>query len=167
MARLGAIDEDRIGAELDRDKTITGAEWAAGARAALPTADAKARAWHLATADATVANETHRQICTHFAHPGQEEVLVPYAARYFDLAEQISAQRGAWATRGVHLAQSALRYLFPAVVADEDLIATLDDWFASTDLQESARRIIAECRDDARRALAVRRANGPLREAQR
>jgi aminopeptidase N len=90
-----------------------------------------------------------------------------YAPRYFDLAEQISAQRGPWATRGVHLAQTALRYLFPALVADEEFIALLDDWLASTDLQDSARRIIAECRDDARRALWVRQANGALTEAVR
>lgn len=160
LARLGTIDDAAIDAELAADPTISGAEWAAGARTAQPTAAAKARAWELATTDPSIPNETYRRICLAFAHPGQEDLLVEYADRYFDLAEDIAAQRGPWAQRGVHLAQSALRYLFPAVVADKTFITHLDEWLATAELTDSARRIIAECRDDALRALRVRAANG-------
>ena len=45
LARAGAADEARIDEELERDRTISGQEYAAAARASRPDADAKARAW--------------------------------------------------------------------------------------------------------------------------
>ncbi|MDO5499683.1 MAG: ERAP1-like C-terminal domain-containing protein, partial [Propionibacteriaceae bacterium] len=163
LARVGAIDDGGISSELERDNTLTGAEQAAGARAAQPTAAAKARAWHRATADPTIPNETHRQICLQFAHPGQEEQLQLFASPYFELAERISAKAGVWAHHGVHLAQSALRYLFPTVVVDQEYIRILDEWLVEAPLQDSVRRIIAEARDDAQRSLRVRQRNRGLR----
>ena len=53
LARLGRIDEAGIAAEEERDTSITGAEQAAGARAARPTAAAKAEAWRLAVEEDT------------------------------------------------------------------------------------------------------------------
>jgi len=44
LARLGRLDDAAIAAEEARDKTVAGAEYAAGARAARPTAEAKAAA---------------------------------------------------------------------------------------------------------------------------
>lgn len=84
-------------------------------------------------------------------------MLAAYAPRYLELAEQISRKQGVWRTHGVHQAQAALRYLFP--LPDPDWLAQLDQWLATATLQDSTRRIIGECRDDARRALAVRAAN--------
>ncbi len=45
LAKAGRADNDRIAAELERDNTISGQEYAAAARAACPTAEAKAEAW--------------------------------------------------------------------------------------------------------------------------
>ncbi len=162
LARIGAIDDAGIAAELARDNTISGSEWAAAARAALPTPEAKEAAWQRATAEPGIPNETHRQICVYFAQPGQEEVLAPFAARYFRLVEEIAAGQGVWKDHGVHLAQTAMRFLFPAEVADAEFVGLLDEWLAATKLPDSTRRIIGECRDDALRALRVRAANGPL-----
>ena len=49
LARLGRIGTDQIDAEHDSDRTISGAESAAGARAALADPQTKAEAWRLAT----------------------------------------------------------------------------------------------------------------------
>ena len=51
LSRMGRMDLDAIAAEERRDSTITGWEQAAGARAALPSAEAKAEAWRLAVAE--------------------------------------------------------------------------------------------------------------------
>ena len=76
-----------------------------------------------------------------------------YAPRLFDLAEQISAQRGAVGHRGRTPRPTALRFTsFPRVVADEELIALRTTGSRATDLTGFRRRIIAECRDEARRA---------------
>ena len=53
LARLGRLDEAAIDAEAERDNTVTGAEQAAAAKAARPTAEAKAEAWRLAAARPT------------------------------------------------------------------------------------------------------------------
>lgn len=157
LARVGALDDAGIDRELARDNTLTGSEHAAGARAAQPAPAAKAAAWRRATAETGIPNETHRQICLQFVQPGQEEVLADYAPRYLELAEQISQRAGVWRDHGVHLAQSALRYLFP--LPDPDWLARLDSWLETAALQDSVRRILDECRDDARRALTVREVN--------
>ncbi|OYO20947.1 aminopeptidase N [Enemella dayhoffiae] len=159
LTRLGVADDALIDAELERDNTSSGAEHAAGARAAMPTEAAKAAAWQLATATAGIPNETHRSICAHFNQPGQAEVLAPYAERYLDLAELISGRKGVWAENGTVLAQAALTHLFPWPTADEEFLKRLDEWLAEAQLEDSARRIIGECRDDAQRALRAREFN--------
>ncbi|WP_432558313.1 aminopeptidase N [Granulicoccus sp. GXG6511] len=163
LARLGAVGDDRIERELARDHTLSGSEHAAGARAARPSREAKEAAWQRATAEAGIPNETHRQICLQFVQPGQEDLLADFAPRYLELAEQISARTGVWRDHGVHLAQSALRFLFP--LPDTEWLRHLDTWLSRAEIQASVRRIIDECRDDALRALAVRAANAPQENA--
>ena len=90
LARRGVFGEEEIATELERDNTNTGAERAAGARAGLPTVEAKAEAWRLATADPDIPNETHRSIAMGFISYGQEDVLAPYVDAYAKLAEAIS-----------------------------------------------------------------------------
>jgi aminopeptidase N len=53
---LGAADPADIEAELARDRTAGGQEWAARCRASIPSAEAKARAWQLITTDLSVSN---------------------------------------------------------------------------------------------------------------
>jgi len=60
LARRGVFGEEEIATELERDNTNTGAERAAGARAGLPTVEAKAEAWRLATADPQGRRESRR-----------------------------------------------------------------------------------------------------------
>ena len=153
LARLGRLGDAEITAELDRDRTITGAEQAAGARAALPTSTAKAHAWRLAVEDPTVPNGTQNAICLGFYQREQDAVLAPYQERYFRAAEAISASTGVWAARGMSLRNNVLRYLFPWPVDKQPFVAKLDRWLAGTDLTGSVRRTIEERRDDLLRAL--------------
>ena len=78
LARLGHADDARIEGELARDNTISGKEHAAAARAAMPTAEAKERAWEQAMVDGTVPNETAKQVVLSFLRDGQQEMLAPY-----------------------------------------------------------------------------------------
>ena len=72
LARLGRLDEAAIDAEADRDNTVTGAEQAAAAKAARPTAEAKAEAWRLAAEADDVPNGTQRAITLAFWQRGQD-----------------------------------------------------------------------------------------------
>ncbi|GAB2469476.1 aminopeptidase N [Luteococcus sediminum] len=158
LARLGAIDEAGIAAEAERDQTITGAEWAAGARAALADADSKERAWVQATTDESVPNGTHLRMCAGFWSYGQADMLRPYAERYLELARTISAGEQGWDRRGTAATQHVLLYLFPHPVADEDFLSRVDELAADEQTAPSVRRILLEQADAARRALRCQQA---------
>jgi len=158
LARLGRLDEADIEAELARDSSITGAEQAAGARAARPDPRAKADAWRLAVEEDSIPNGTQGWICLRFWQRGQDDLLEPYIDRYFAAAEDISAGRGVWATKGTALRKNVLRNLFPWPADQEDFLERLDRWLAGAEINSSTRRVILERRDDTVRALACQRA---------
>jgi aminopeptidase N len=158
LARRGTIGEAEIAAEAERDATAAGAERAAGARAALPTPEAKRWAWQQATAEPKVANETHAQVCTQFWQFGQEDVLRPYAESYLEVAQAISEGRDGWADRSSAIRQHVLGLLFPRHLADREYLARLDRWVAETSPTDSVLRQVGERRDDAERALRCQEA---------
>ena len=125
LARLGWLDDTAISAELERDPTIAGAQQAAGARAAQPAAAAKVDAWQLAVEDDTIPNGTQSAICLGFWQRGQDELLAPYIARYFEAAEAISSASGIWATRGISMRNNVLRFLFPWPVEKQPSFSSL------------------------------------------
>jgi aminopeptidase N len=157
MAGLGRLDEAAIAAEERADGSVTGQERAAGARAARPTAAAKAEAWRLAVDEDAIPNAQQSAICLNFWQRRQDEVLEPYVERYLQLAEDISASRGVWATKGVALRKSALRNLFPWPSEQQPFLERLDGWLAATEVAPSVHRIILERRDETVRALACQR----------
>ncbi len=158
LARLGRIDEAGIDAEQARDDSNTGAELAAGARAARPTAEAKAEAWRLACESDEVTNSVQSAICVSFGQRGQDEVLAPYVEPYLAMVEEASALRGVWATKGAVLRTSAVRNLFPVPTDREPFLARLDDWLGSVTLSASVRRTVEERRADSLRALRCQQA---------
>ena len=153
LARRGVIGEAEIAAEAQRDATAAGAERAAGARAALPTAEAKQWAWQQATAEPGVPNETHYQVCSQFWQLGQAEVLRPYTEAYLDVAQAISEGRDGWAQRSSAIRQHVLGLLFPRPLADREYLARLERWVAETSPSDSVLRQVSERWDDAERAL--------------
>jgi len=162
LARLGRLRDDDITAELEQDQTITGAQQAAAARAARPTAAAKATAWRLAVEEDSTPNGTQSAICLGFWQRGQDHLLAPYTRRYFEAAEAISAASGIWATRGTSMRNNVLRHLFPWPVDKQPLLTELDAWLHRTELTASVRRIVEERRDDLVRALRCQAAGSLL-----
>jgi aminopeptidase N len=154
LAGLGLADEALIAAEEEADGSVTGQERAAGARAARPTAEAKADAWRLAVDEDTIPNAQQNNICLSFWQRYQDDVLEPYVERYLQLAEDISAARGVWATKGISLRKSALRNLFPWPTRQQPFLERLDGWLAEAEIAGSVRRVILERRDEMVRALA-------------
>ncbi|MFT8396028.1 aminopeptidase N [Propionibacterium sp.] len=155
LARMGACDQGLIDMEFTRDQTITGAERAAGARAALADPGAKERAWTLATEDPTVPNATHLRICASFMCYGQEELLVPYPERYLGVCELISAHEGIWAERGHAASQAVLNQLWPSPLADRAFLDRFDEWQQKAQLSAPVRRTLSEHRADTVRAVAA------------
>lgn len=151
LARLGAVSADDIEREREEhDNTNAGAEEAAGARAALPVAEEKARAWKLATAEPELPNETHRQVCMGFWQYGQD---FDYTDEYLRVLDEISHRQGSWAERGYAAVVAVVRWLFPAPLVSETLVGRVEGWMADSDPSQQVRRIVTERLDDARRAL--------------
>jgi aminopeptidase N len=147
LAKVGAADDARIDQELDRDRTISGQEYAAAARASQPTAEAKAAAWAELVDNPDVPNETHRSIADSFMRFGQQEVLEPYVEKYLEAADTI------WDRLGTHMASSALGSAFPLPMGSADLVARVDRWLDESPANPAAKRFVQEGRADVIRAL--------------
>jgi aminopeptidase N len=148
LARGGRADDARIAAELARDNTISGQERAAAARAARPTAEAKAEAWEIAMVRDDVPNETQRSVVLAFMQPGQEEVLEPYLDKYLAAADTL------WEEKGTQRASTALEYIFPRPLASPALLERVATWLRESSANPAAKRYVREGAADVERYLA-------------
>ncbi|HMR48284.1 MAG TPA: aminopeptidase N [Arachnia sp.] len=156
LAKTGTIGVEEIEAERrEHDNTSAGAEQAAGCRTALPDPAEKARSWALATTDPSVPNETHRQICAGIWRFGQEALMGGYVDAYLGVLGDISGKENGWADRGYAAISAVVRWLFPAPLADEDVVNRIAGWVADNEPTQQVRRLVDERLDDARRALAA------------
>jgi aminopeptidase N len=128
LARLGIADAAMIDAEQQRDNTATGAQSAAAARTARPTAEAKQAAWAAAVDGNEIPNETQRRICVSFWQPRQQAALAGFTDRYLAAAEEISTSEGIWAQKSSALRQNVLQYLFPAIADEGAELQRVQQW---------------------------------------
>jgi aminopeptidase N len=147
LAKAGAAGEAEIAAELERDHTISGQEYAAAARTSRPDAAAKEAAWHELVDNPDVPNETHRSISSTFMRFGQEELLAPYVEKYLQAADT------AWEELGTHMASNLLKDAFPLPLGTPELIDRIDRWLEESPANPAAKRYVREGRADVVRAL--------------
>ena len=147
LARAGRFGDAEIDAELEVDKTISGKEQAAAARASQPTPEAKEAAWN-AILDPSTPNETSREIAFSIFRFGQEDVLEPYLEKFLTASETLVD------VLGFHKASTVLEYGFPKPLGSEATLARLDEWLATSDAPKQAKRYIGEARAEIARALA-------------
>ena len=143
QGRAGASD---IAAELASDDTATGRRQAASARAAQPTAEAKADAWHEIVERTDLPNAVLMATMSGFMQPGQETVLAPYRARYFSDLPSV------WANRTMEMAQDITSFMYPMFFTDEETLALTDAYLTREELTAPERRLVSEARDGVIRA---------------
>ena len=146
----GAAGEREIDEELERDPTATGQRQAERARALIPTAEAKERAWQRAVHDDELPNAVQEAIIGGFSHPGQRGLLGPYVDRYFTEVAEV------WQRRTSERAQSVVVGLFPAWAVDKATVEAADAWLADESHPPALRRLVSEGRAGIVRALAAR-----------
>jgi aminopeptidase N len=149
LAAAGAAGESLIEEELRRDPTDAGARHAAAARAAMPTAEAKAAAWEQIL-DPSVTFATMRALMGGFQQPDQEPLLEPYAAKYF---EQIGPM---FETRSLEVAIGFTNGMYPRMLVREDIVAKTDDYIATFNPPAPAQRLLLEGKDAIQRSLRAR-----------
>ena len=149
LVSRGVADLDAIDAEHDRDKTDAGARHALSCEAALASQDAKEAAWNLITSG-ELPNASFRAAISGFYSADQEELLAPYARKFFD------GISGVWRDWPSDMAQYFAVYGYPATVVNQPAIDMAADYLAATSPPSALRRLITEGRDDVIRALRCR-----------
>jgi aminopeptidase N len=150
MAGAGAIDESVIEDELRRDPTDVGRRHAAAARASRPDAEAKEQAWRLITEDTAQPLAMLQDVMGGFQRYGQEELLKPYAARFFE------ALPGVWETRDLSVALAFGRGMFPRLMVEDSTVELTDRYLDHDRVPGPYRRLLLEGRDGILRALRTR-----------
>ncbi|HEX6335811.1 MAG TPA: aminopeptidase N [Jiangellaceae bacterium] len=144
---VGAAGDGAIDDELERDNTATGRRQAAYARAARPSAEAKATAWAQAVESDELPNALLSATCSGFAHPEQRELVRPYVPLYLDAVPRV------WAARTNESAQTIVVRLFPRILADMETAETVRSWLETAELPDAARRLVVEGLADIDRAV--------------
>jgi aminopeptidase N len=147
---LGEAGDSEIDAELARDRTAAGERHAAGARAARPTAEAKAEAWRLAVEDETLPNALQAAVIGGFWQPEQTALLADYVEPYFACLADV------WAHRTAEMAQHIVVGLYPTLLVSPKVVERTDAYLAEADPPPALRRLLLESRDGVARALRAR-----------
>ncbi|MFI9258612.1 aminopeptidase N [Streptomyces sioyaensis] len=148
LAAHGLADESVIAAELARDDTASGRRHQVRCLAARPSAEVKERAWQQVVESDALSNALVEATIAGFAQPGQQELLAPYAPRYFEAIERV------WRERSIEIGMDVVRGLFPDWLVERSTLDAADRWLAEHDRAAPAlRRLVLENRDDLARAL--------------
>ncbi|MFF5186307.1 aminopeptidase N [Streptomyces sp. NPDC000345] len=154
LAVLGATDEAAIAAELERDPSATGREGAARCRAALPDAEAKAKAWASMFASDDLSNYLFTATAQGFWQPEQADLVSDYVPRFYEDAVAVAARRGP------AIADAAGHWAFPAHAIDPEALRLGEACLRDADPIPALRRKLADQLDDLARALKVRSTHG-------
>jgi aminopeptidase N len=153
LAAVGRFDEAEIAGEYERDKTAAGERHAASARAARPTAEAKAEAWASVVESDKLPNAVQEAVIAGFVQTDQRELLAPYTDKYFEVVNDI------WSSRSHEMAQQIAVGLYPAIQVSPETLAKTDSWLSGTDPNAALRRLVSESRSGVERALKAQAAD--------
>ncbi|MCD1570063.1 aminopeptidase N [Agromyces mediolanus] len=150
LVAAGRAGDAEIDARLESDKTATGQESAAHARAAIPTAEGKQRAWDSIVEADTATNSVVRTTAAGFVRAGDRELLTPFVPRYFDMIGRV------WTERSYAIAEKLVELLYPATLANRELVEASHAWLAANpDAAPALRRLVVENVAGVERALAA------------
>ena len=157
LVAAGRFGEERIHTEEARDRTTTGRERAAEARAAIPTPEAKEATWRALVDDASMPNETQVRVLRGLTSVERRpDLLVPFVSEYVEAIDSL------WSSRTFHMAENLLTGLWSCATVGldgADPAAALEGWLEShTQAPAALRRIVRENLDDTRRVARAQAA---------
>ncbi len=140
---------DAIEAELAADPTDAGERHAQTCLAAIPTAEAKERAWAAITGGA-LPNAMFRAALRGFNDLDQDELLAPYAGKFYD------ALPAMWSDGASDMARVFTMSAYPASVISQEAIDATTAYIDRAHPAPALARLLSEGRDDVARALRCR-----------
>ncbi|MFE4722593.1 aminopeptidase N, partial [Streptomyces sp. NPDC056728] len=153
LAAVGRYDEAEITAEYERDRTAAGERHAATARAARPTAEAKAEAWASVVESDKLPNAVQEAVIAGFVQTDQRDLLDPYTEKYF------AAVKDVWESRSHEMAQQVAVGLYPAIQVSQPTLDATDTWLTAAEPNAALRRLVSESRAGVERALRAQAAD--------
>lgn len=152
----GRAGETEIAAELERDNTAGGAKFAAAARAAIASPEAKATVWHTLVETEDYSNTLVNSASLAFGRVNDTALLEPYLASYHEVALKI------WESRSYHIASYLLTNLYPLALANEALARRTRELIETEAFlsRPALRRILVENLANVERALLAQAADG-------
>ncbi|MDB6426354.1 aminopeptidase N [Curtobacterium sp. 20TX0008] len=153
LVLAGAAGDAEVDAELAADKTASGEQAAARARATIPTAEGKLAAFSSLVDSSEAPNAIVRQTTVGFQHTNSPVVLEGLVSRYFDVLTRI------WAERSYHIADTIVSGLYPAPLASVELRDAANAWLEAHPETPALRRIVSENLAGTERALRVQAAD--------
>ncbi|HET6168158.1 MAG TPA: aminopeptidase N [Marmoricola sp.] len=147
LSSLGATDLDELDKALSEDNDATTQLAHAWCRARLPEPEAKAWAWQRFTGAVKASNYEIDAIGSGMWQTGRDDLLAPYAVRYFDELPGTTAVRQGW------VLGDAARFFFPISVMTDDTLRRRDELIADGSLNPTLRRVLVDAGDDLRRRL--------------
>jgi len=138
LAAAGAAGEDVIAAEADRDPTDRGAS------------AAKDEAWKIIIEDTSLPLAMTDEIMAGFQQFGQEELLAPYAERFFEALPDV------WERRDVPDALAFGRRMYPHLILTAETVEATDRYLAGESVPGPIRRLLLEGKDGVLRGTRAR-----------
>jgi len=145
----GKAGSEEIDAALAKDNTATGVQSAAQARAAIPTPEGKKAAWASLVDVDTAPNTIVRVTAAGFQRANDTALLAPFVSEYFDMLQRV------WAGRSYAIAEKLVGGLYPAPLANQELVDATRTWLDANEEPPALRRLIVENLAGVERALAV------------
>jgi aminopeptidase N len=149
LAELDRLEESEVDALLAEDPNPDAWISAVRARAARPTADAKAETWQTVVEERKVPPGVIRRVGRSFWRPGQEALVTPYAERYL-------RSLATFGDAGMMWALSMSRSFYPAVGGEADFVDRLGAATDGDDVSQTVRNRVRELNDQRRRREAAR-----------
>jgi aminopeptidase N len=150
LASLDATDLDELDKVLADDNDAKSQLAHAWCHARLPDADAKSWAWQRFTGEVVASNYEIEAIGTGFWQSGRDELLAPYAERYFDELPGTTAVREGWG-----LADAAV-WFYPITVTTRETLERTESLLDRPGLDPGLRRKLVDAGDEVRCRLAAR-----------
>ena len=150
LAKNGALSAAELEAEGARDRTASGAERLARARAARPDAQSKQQAWDTVWGSSSLPNAEVVATAAGWQRVQDPEDLRRFVGPYFD---RVAAM---WDDRTHAIAEAVAGGFYPHALVHADVVDAAQSWLDSNPTASQAlRRVIAENRDGTVRALAA------------
>jgi len=145
----GAAGDAEVDEALAKDKTANGQQAAARARATITTEAGKQAAFDSLVKSDKAPNAIVRNVTMGYTHVNDAAVLEAFVAPYFEAINDV------WTNRSYAIAETVLRGLYPAPLANQGLVDATNAWLEANPEVPALRRIIVENLAGVERALVV------------